>query len=75
MGFSTLSRPHTISAAFSAQHGDSRPQISSATFVAPAPAEANSVPVTPTRQQREQQQRANASLFEHSYSTIKRVYR
>ena len=71
----TLSRPHTISAAFSAQHGDhhasgsSRPQITSTTFVAP---EANSVPVSPSKQQ---QPRANASLFEQSYSTIKRVYR
>ena len=70
-----LSRPHTISAAFSAQHGDhhasgsSRPQITATTFVAP---EANSVPVSPSKQQ---QPRANASLFEQSYSTIKRVYR
>lgn len=79
-GFSTLSRPHTISAAFSAQHAASRPQITSATFLAPeaavATTTANSVPVSPTKQQQQQQQqRANASLFEQSYSTIKRVYR
>ena len=72
----TLSRPHTISAAFSAQHGDyqtsSRPQITATTFVAPDATTTNSVPVSPSKQQ---QPRANASLFEQSYSTIKRVYR
>lgn len=63
------SRPHTISAAFERGCQSGRPQLTRDTFVNPKQQlTVSSQPVSPAKQ-------ADASLFEQSYSTIKRVCR
>ena len=62
-------RPHTISAAFERGCQFARPQLTRDTFVNPKQQmSVSSQPVSPAKQ-------ADASLFEQSYSTIKRVCR
>ena len=66
----SLPRPHTISSSYEKGGVRTRASISPSTFVSPTHQEQiNSEPVSPVKG------KANASLFEQSYSTIKRAYR
>ncbi|TRY61256.1 hypothetical protein TCAL_14914 [Tigriopus californicus] len=69
-GSSKLTRPHTISSSFERNGVQARPPLSNGTFI---PLASNSQPVSPSKQQNVPKM-ADSSLFEQSYSTIKRAY-
>eukprot|EP00095_Tigriopus_kingsejongensis_P011085 maker-scaffold545_size140784-snap-gene-0.17 protein:Tk11085 transcript:maker-scaffold545_size140784-snap-gene-0.17-mRNA-1 annotation:"conserved hypothetical protein" len=69
-GGNRVVRPHTISTSFERNGTHSRPPLSNGTFI---PLASNSQPVSPSKQQTSPKA-ADSSLFEQSYSTIKRAY-